>query len=358
MRITRVRAADFRNLAFADIDTDAPRVFLVGANGQGKTNLLEAAGLITTLRSFRTTDIEPLVRTGASEARVRVDVSLEREERCSVEVTLAKGSRRATVDGNATKSVSDLLGRFPTVAFCSDDLRLVRGSPSNRRRWLDLALSGTDSAYLAAVRAHAKALDGRNALLRSGRAGDDELAAFESAMLPHARLLVSARRAALAELNSSLGEVCTTAGFPSLGSIAYEPDVSEDDIAASWIASRAADRATETTRRGPHRDDFVIRFSGQPAADYASEGQQRLLVLALCLAQLRRATSRAATAPVILADDVLGELDTERRNAFWTCVGDRHQILATGTSLPAAGDWRVYTVSQAKYTRTTSAGSL
>ena len=349
MRVTRVRAADFRNLAFADVDTDAPRVFLVGPNGQGKTNLLEAAGLITTLRSFRTTDIEPLVRTGASEARVRVDVALGRGERCSVEVTLAKGSRRATIDGNAAKSVSELLGRFPTVAFCSDDLRLVRGSPSNRRRWLDLALSGTDSAYLAAARAHAKALDGRNALLRSGRAGDDELAAFESAMLPHARLLVSARRAALAELNASLGEVCATAGFPSLGSVAYEPDVGEDDIAASWIASRTVDRATETTRRGPHRDDFAIRFSGQPAADYASEGQQRLLVLALCLAQLRRATSRAASAPVILADDVLGELDAERRAAFWTCVGDRHQILATGTSLPAAGDWKVYRVSQGSY---------
>lgn len=350
MRVMRVRAVDFRNLAFADVDTDAPRVFLVGPNGQGKTNLLEAAGLITTLRSFRTTDIEPLVRTGATEARLRIDVALEADERAAVEITLAKGSRRASVDGNPAKSVSELLGRFPTVAFCSDDLRLVRGSPSNRRRWLDLALSGTDSAYLAAVRALAKATDGRNALLRSGRAGDDELEAFERAMLPHARVVVAARRSALEELNASLGEVCATAGFPALGSVAYEPDANEDDLAAAWSGSRAADRATETTRRGPHRDDLAIRFSGQPAADYASEGQQRLLVLALCLAQLRRATRRAATAPVILADDVLGELDAERRAAFWTCVGDRHQILATGTSLPAAGDWRVYAVSSAQYT--------
>lgn len=349
MRVTRVRAADFRNLAFADVDTDAPRVFLVGPNGQGKTNLLEAAGLITTLRSFRTTDIEPLVRTGAVEAKVRVDLALERGEACSVEVMLAKGSRRATVDGHPAKSVSELLGRFPTVAFCSDDLRLVRGSPSNRRRWLDLALSGTDLGYLAAARAHAKALDGRNALLRSGRAGDDELAAFEQAMLPHARLLISARRAALDELNRSLAAVCATAGFPSLGSVAYEPDACEDDIAAAWVASRAADRATETTRRGPQRDDFAIRFAGQPAADYASEGQQRLLVLALCLAQLRRATQRSATAPVILADDVLGELDAERRAAFWTCVGDRHQILATGTALPASGEWRVLAVTEGRY---------
>lgn len=349
MRVTRVRAADFRNLAFADVELDAPRVFLIGPNGQGKTNLLEAAGLVTTLRSFRTTDIEPLVRTGAAEARVRVDIALERDERCAVEVTLAKGSRRATVDGNPAKSVSDLLGRFPTVAFCSDDLRLVRGSPSNRRRWLDLALSGTDSGYLAAARAHAKALEGRNALLRSGRAGDDELEAFERAMLPHARMLVAARRAALAELDASLAEVCALAGFPSLGSLAYSPDAGEDEIAAAWSSSRAADRATETTRRGPHRDDFAIRFAGQPAADYASEGQQRLLVLALCLAQLRRATRRSTTAPVILADDVLGELDAERRAAFWTCVGDRHQILATGTTLPAAGDWKVLTVRKGEY---------
>ena len=352
MRITRVRTADFRNLAFADVDTNAPRVFLVGQNGQGKTNLIEAAGLVTTLRSFRTTEIEPLVRTGTTEAKVRIDVEIQRKENCSVEVTLMKGSRRATIDGNPTKSASELIGRFPTVAFCSEDLRLVRGSPSNRRRWLDLALSATDADYLMAARGYAKALEGRNLLLRSGRATDAELEAFERTMLPLACTLVRTRRSALLELNVSLNEVCEVAGFSALGSIAYEHNIEEDALAENWSSSRGVDRATETTRHGPHRDDFAIRFSGQPAADYASEGQQRLLVLALCLAQLRRTTQRASTPPVILADDVLGELDGERRTAFWACVGEKHQILATGTSLPAKGDWRVYNVDKGQYTGT------
>ena len=350
MRITRVRTADFRNLAFADVDTQAPRIFFVGPNGQGKTNLLEAAGLITTLRSFRTTEIEPLVRTGTDEAKVRVDVEIQRKETCSVEMSLRKGSRRATIDGNPTKSAAELIGRFPTVAFCSEDLRLVRGSPSNRRRWLDLALSTTDADYLTAARGYAKALEGRNMLLRSGRATDAELEAFERTMLPLAATLIRTRQSALRELNSSLNEVCEVAGFSSLGSLAYENNTAEEELTQNWLSSRTVDRATETTRHGPHRDDFAIRFSGQAAADYASEGQQRLLVLALCLAQLRRTTQRASTPPVILADDVLGELDAERRAAFWTCVGEKHQILATGTTLPINGDWKVYTVKSGQYT--------
>lgn len=349
MRITRVRAADFRNLEFADVDTDAPRVFLLGPNGQGKTNLIEAAGLVTALRSFRVSEIEPLVRLGATEARVRVDVDLGPEGTASVEATLAKGSRRAKVDGNPVPSAAELVARFPTVVFCSDDLRLVRGSPGNRRRWLDLALSGTDGAYLRNLRAYTRALESRNALLRGGTADEAQLDSIEHAMLAPAQSVAVARREALGELAPGVREVCATAGFGDLAELVHRPDTPAEDLARAWREGRRADRATETTRHGPHRDDFDILFGAQPAATHASEGQQRLLALALCLAQLRRADRKASTPPVILADDVLGELDEVRRQAFWTAVGETHQVLATGTTPPPGGDWRVLEVEKGSY---------
>jgi DNA replication and repair protein RecF len=349
MRLTRVRAADFRNLAFADVNLDAARVFLLGPNGQGKTNLLEAAGLVTALRSFRVSEIEPLVRVGCAEARVRIDIDLGAEGASFVEATLAKGSRRARLDGQPLAATAELVSRFPTVVFCSDDLRLVRGSPGNRRRWLDLALSGTDSDYLRDLRAYTRALDNRNALLRSGQADDAQLEALERAMLGPASGVAAARQSALAELAPHLAEVCAAAGFAGQAELAHRPDTPADRLAEAWRSGRRLDRQSETTRHGPHRDDFAILFGGRDAATHASEGQQRLLVLALCLAQLRRADRRASTPPVILADDVLGELDEERRRAFWTAVGTRHQVIATGTVPPPDGAWRVIEVQAGAY---------
>lgn len=352
MRLTRIRVADFRNLPFADVTVDAPRVFLLGENGQGKTNLLEAAALVSAFRSFRTTEISPLIRAGCAEARLRIDVRLAPDDQAEVEIRLAKGSRKGLVNGTPVVSVSQHLGQFPTIVFCSDDLRLVRGSPSNRRRWLDAAIGGTDGEYLSAVRDYARALEGRNALLKRDPCSEDELRAFEKAMLTPGLHIAQTRARVLPELAESLRQTCVRAGFPDQGAdLVYQPDSPADQLAELWAKTRVADRATGTTLRGPQRDDFGILFAGKDAADYASEGQQRLLVLALSLARLRRDTLRAPTPPVILADDVLGELDEVRRRAFWSEVGENHQVIATGTAPPPIGDWLTYRVSGGSYAR-------
>jgi len=350
MRLTRIRVADFRNLAFADVATDAPRVFLLGDNGQGKTNLLEAAALVSSFRSFRTTDISPLIRSGCAEARLRLDVRLSPTEQAEIEIRLAKGSRKALLNGTAITSVAQHLGQFPTIVFCSDDLRLVRGSPANRRRWLDAAIGGTDASYLTAVRDYGRALDGRNALLKADVRSEEELRAFERTMLVPAQLIASTRARILPELAATLREACARAGFPDQGAdLVYQPDVAAEQLADLWAKTRVADLATGTTLRGPQRDDFGMLFAGKDAADYASEGQQRLLVLALCLARLQRDTLLAPTPPIILADDVLGELDDTRRRAFWNEVGEKHQVIATGTVPPPTGKWLTYRVAAGSY---------
>ncbi len=226
----------------------------------------------------------------------------------------------------------------------------MRGSPSNRRRWLDAAIGGTDAAYLTAVRDYGRALDGRNALLKVVIRSDEELRAFEKAMLAPAQLIAATRARILPELAATLRDACARAGFPDQGAdLVYQPDVAADQLVEIWAKTRVADLATGTTLRGPQRDDFGMLFAGKDASDYASEGQQRLLVLALCLARLQRDTLLAPTPPVILADDVLGELDDTRRRAFWNEVGEKHQVIATGTVPPPSGDWLTYRVSGGSY---------
>lgn len=349
MHVTRIRAADFRNITFADVSLDAPRVFFVGDNGQGKTNLLEAVGLVSALRSFRTSEVSPLIRTGSSETRIRLDVQQERES-SSLEIRLAKGSRKALLNGTPIPSMAEHLGRFPSVVFCSDDLRLVRGSPANRRRWLDAAIGGTDSRYLIALRDYTRALEGRNALLKSPQADENSLRAFEKTMLPAAQSLIQTRANVLPELAETLRQTCARAGFPDKGAnLLYQPNVEVNSLSSLWEKNRATEKLTGTTIFGPHKDDFSILFQDEDAADYASEGQQRLLVLALCLGRLQRDSLRAPTPPVILADDVLGELDDTRRRAFWQEVGESYQVIATGTTPPPSGSWLTYRVIDGTY---------
>ena len=350
MRLTRIRAADFRNLTFADVSTDAPRVFLLGDNGQGKTNLLEAAGLVSALRSFRSTEITPLIRAGQTEARLRIDLTLNSTETAEMEIRLSKGSRKAQLNGTPITSISQHLGQFPTIVFCSDDLRLIRGSPSNRRRWLDAAIGTTEGNYLTALRDYTRALEGRNALLKEERVDEEALHAFEKAMIAPAQLITETRAKVIPELAANLLTACARAGFPQTDTnLKYQPDSDPATFPELWTKMRRADLAAGTTLRGPQRDDFSILFNQQDAADYASEGQQRLLVLALCLARLSRDSLRAPTPPVILADDVLGELDDTRRRAFWAEVGDKHQVIATGTVPPPTGQWLTYRVEGGKY---------
>ncbi len=171
-------------------------------------------------------------------------------------------------------------------------------------------------------------------------------------MIPAALIITQLRTRALPEIAETLRMTCDKAGFPNKGAdLIYKPDTSSDRLADAWQKNRGLDIASGTTQRGPHKDDFDTLFGGQNSADYASEGQQRLLALALCLGRLSRDATRSPTLPVILADDVLGELDDTRRKAFWQEVGDSYQVIATGTTPPPTGKWLTYRVSDGSYHR-------
>jgi DNA replication and repair protein RecF len=351
MFLRRISLQHFRNIPLAALDLAGPRQFLVGANGQGKTALLEAAGFLTALRSFRTAETRLLIAHGQPEATLVCTVEHEQRGATDITIKLKSGAKEVWMDQERVTRLGDFLGQFPTVAFSSQDQQLIRGSPGGRRRWLDLTLAAMDGAYLQALQGYHRALEGRNALLKKG-APADQLSAFERPLAAQGALLMAARATGLASLATDLtaayvllADQAEPAGF------AYAPDLTERDEAAllARLASgRARDAQMRTTLAGPHRDDFDFTLNGRPAKDFASEGQQRSLVLSLRLAQAAYYQCRSGIKPVLLADDVLGELDPGRRRRFWTAIASDTQVIATGTALPPASEedrpWQVFEV--------------
>jgi DNA replication and repair protein RecF len=356
MRLRRITLQHFRNVPFAELAFEGRQQFFVGANAQGKTNLLEAVGFVSALRSFRTTDARLLIAHGQAEAALACEFEHERLGLSKLVITLRAGGKEVWCDGEKVTRLGDYLGRFPTVVFSSQDQQWVRGAPGLRRRWLDFTLAAMDPAYLRALQAYHKALAERNALLKRG-AGGGELGAFEKPLAAAAAEVQAKRTAGLTELDAHL--TCAYAqiadGAERAG-LRHVPDTTAEN-ATAWLGvferGRARDLQFRTTLAGPHRDDFLFLLEDRPARDFGSEGQQRSLVLALRLAQVSYFRSRSGVEPLLLADDVLGELDSARRRRFWATLGESRQVIATGTALPDAelGAWEVWRVSGGVFTR-------
>jgi DNA replication and repair protein RecF len=356
MRLKKITLRHFRNVGFATLEFAGRQQFLVGANGQGKTNLLEAAGFLTALRSFRATDNKLLIGHGQQVAAIAADLEHERQGDTNVTIKLRHDGKELWNDQARVTRLADHLGKFPTVVFSAQDLQLVRGAPALRRRWMDLTLSAMDAAYLRALQTYGRALAERNSLLKRGRAVEAQLAAFEQLLAPAAAELIARRAAGLKEIGAGLkmvyAQLCDGVELAGLG---YEPDFAEastEVLLARLESGRARDAQFRTTLVGPHRDDFHFSVHGTAAKDFASEGQQRSLVLALRLAQAAWFREKSGIRPVLLADDVLGELDPVRRGRFWSVIDPESQVIATGTTLPEAGlgPWQVFEVAAGTFT--------
>ena len=355
MRLRTLTLRHFRNVAFARLDFAGRRQFFVGQNGQGKTNLLEAAGYLTAARSFRTADSATLLMHGHSTAAVACTLDHARLGETQVTIKVHRHSKELWCDQTRVTRLADYLGKFPTVVFSSQDLQLVRGAPAGRRRWLDLTLAAMDGGYLLALQTYTRALAERNALLKKGGAVAAQLEAFERVLAPAAATLIARRIAGLQAIGASMA-----AGYQKLcdgtepAALGYAPDFAQPDVdalLARWAAGRARDLAMRSTHVGPHRDDFALLVGGQEAKDFGSEGQQRSVVLALRLAQAAWFHAQSGVRPVLLADDVLGELDPGRRRKFWAAIDPESQVIATGTTLPdaALGTWEVFRVKEGEF---------
>ena len=349
MRFSHVTLQGFRNLPLVSVALMGRRTFLLGANAQGKTNFIEALGYVTALRSFRGAESRALVGLGQPQAGLAFTVEHEQFGESRLTIALSPQGREVMWEQGKVARLADFIGKFPTVVFSSQDNQFLRGAPALRRRWLDLTLAAMDPAYLAALQSFTRAVAERNMLLKQGGRDRGALEAFEHELAAHAVTLVAKRAAGVVELS---GLFCAAHARlvpegESTG-LVYAPDTAaatSGEFAALLRASRPRDTLLKSTERGPHRDDLELRLNGRPAKQVASEGQQRCLVIALRLAQAAYFKAKGGLTPVLLCDDVLGELDPERRARFWDSLDGEPQVIATGTSGPGAGgDWQVLSV--------------
>ncbi|MBC7369419.1 MAG: DNA replication and repair protein RecF, partial [Undibacterium sp.] len=279
MRLRTLTLRHFRNVAFARVELEGRRQFFVGQNGQGKTNLLEAAGYLTAARSFRTMESATLLMHGQTTAAVACTLEHARLGETQVTIKVHRHSKELWLEQTRVTRLADYLGKFPTVVFSSQDLQLVRGAPAGRRRWLDLTLAAMDGNYLQALQTYTRALTDRNALLKkgagSGKMVDGELGAFERVLAPAAAELIARRTEGLRVLGAAM-----VAGYGKLcdgvepAALVYAPDFAQADaeaLLARWESGRARDLAMRATMTGPHRDDFALKVAGQVAKDFGSE---------------------------------------------------------------------------------------
>jgi DNA replication and repair protein RecF len=355
IRLHRLELLHFRNIGGLCLELEAPRLLVIGANGEGKSNLLEAVELLTSLRSHRCSSDLDLIRHGQPASRLRAQTS----EGDQLELELRRrGGRRALRNGRLLERQLDLIGPLRCVGFSALDLDLVRGEPAQRRQWLDRVVLQLEPIYGALQSRYLRLLRQRSQLLRRGLAPGERgalLDAFDLQMALVGTRLHRRRRRALARLEplaqtwqERLGggneqlELRYQSGTPL-------PSEADGDQEESWRAALAEQLRLQRNEEerlghclvGPHRDEIGLILGGTAARRYGSAGQQRTLVLALKLAELDLVRQVVGEPPLLLLDDVLAELDARRQQLLLAAVGEGHQCLVSATHLEAfGGGWQ------------------
>jgi len=343
VHLRRLAVADFRSWERAELDLEPGVSVLVGPNGVGKTNLVEAVGYLATLGSHRVAGDAPLVRRGAERAVARATVVHEGRE-LTVELEIAPGrANRARVNRAPVARPRDVLGILRTVLFAPEDLALVRGDPAERRRFLDDLLVARRPRF-AAVRAdYDRVLKQRSALLKTARAGggtdlrtldvwDGHLARHGAALLAGRLELVAGlaapATAAFAEVAPSSAPIALVYRSSPDGLLTADADALEPLLLDALTRVRRQEVERGVCLVGPHRDDLELRLGDGPAKGYASHGESWALALALRLASYRLLCADGVE-PVLILDDVFAELDDRRRRALAGVAARAEQVLVT-----------------------------
>jgi DNA replication and repair protein RecF len=345
MIVEHLELVDFRNYASASFDLHTGTTLVMGDNGQGKTNLAEALAFLATLTSFRTAPTDALVRVGADTAVIRASVRHDDGRATLIEIELATAGRnRVLVNRQRLGRTRDLLGAVRVTVFSPDDLVLVKGGPGDRRRFMDDTLVALATKYDAVRLEIDRIVRQRNTLLRQagGRLTDEVAATLDvwdrrfadvADQFGHARATLVAR---LAPMVTDAYE--QLAGVPTPVEMVYEPAWRTSGLAAALAAARDVDLRRGVSTVGPHRDELTMTINGLPSRTHASQGEQRTLALALRLAGHRLVTERTGSAPVLVLDDVLSELDDHRALALLDHLPHGQVVITTASGLPAGAD--------------------
>ena len=325
MRLTHIALDRYRNIRGANLEFHPRFNLIVGDNGQGKTNLLSSIYWLATLTPLRSGRLRNLITWGEQKASVRgwSEVNGLYHE---LEVK-TNGDRTFPLREGHPRSNREYFGALSVVSFTPNDLDLVRGQPEVRRRFLDRAIFNEQSAHLEAVLRYQKALSRRNTFLKE-RKSEQLIRAYEATLAEVGARLIMSRASyvhSLSGVYSNIlhgignfsGTISYKLGVPVVDPLSSTPQVIQQQLMSYWNQHRESDIQRGFTQRGPHNDDLVLRLSDRSAKDFASQGQQRAIVLALKIAQIESLSERLQSRPILLLDDVSSELDhTRARQLF------------------------------------------
>jgi DNA replication and repair protein RecF len=335
--LTTLRLSNFRCYSTLRWNIPAEGAVLLGANAQGKTSLMEALCFALTLHSPRASRLDRLVRQGEG----NFGISLDTDE----------GTRRLLwtdrklnmqVNGAQRRDFNDyLVDTYPVTWLANSDISLVNGSAEERRHYLDFLGCQWHPLYRQALQAYRKTLKSRNALLRHPRRSRATLHSYAELLVQHGEPLMQLRAQLLERLHPHIlhHHRCISGGFENV-QLQYLPSARQP-LAIELTNSLEADENAGFTTVGPHRDDFSLSIDGLSAAEFASEGQQRTLAIALQMAQGAMLQEETGKAPILLIDDIFGELDTARRRALLGMLPSEAQVFITTTTLDWVGEMKL-----------------
>ncbi|MCW2926383.1 MAG: recF [Thermoleophilia bacterium] len=354
-RIRRLTLASIRTYERLTLELSSRVTILVGPNGVGKTNLLEACAVVLSGASPRTSSELRLVRDGATAGRISARVSIDGDEHDrDVTIELGRG-KQLRIDGNVTRGVEQYASQVPVVTFLPERLLIIRGAPARRRALVDALVARIIPGAATTQASYAKALQQRNALLRRAKGGAD----VSASLSPWSEQLVELGTAMRADRTALLDLLAApyAARFEQLTSLtgaSFEPQLrGSGDLAADLVEVATAERRRGTTLAGPHLDDLLPRESGRDLRTFGSAGEQRAALLAFTFAARDLLVDRLGIEPVVLLDEPWSELDADRRRRLTAMLAPLAQVVITSTEppshlrevLPGAADAAVLAVS-------------
>ncbi|WP_026521422.1 DNA replication/repair protein RecF [Butyrivibrio sp. VCB2001] len=339
MIIKSLELADFRNYDNLKIDFSSGTNILYGDNAQGKTNILEAIYVSATTKSHKGSKDKEIINFGKEEAHIRTILEKDNAE-YRVDMHLRKNkSKGIAIDGQKIKRASDLIGRLNVVFFSPEDLSIIKNGPSERRRFMDMELCQLDHIYLNSLSKYNKLVVERNKVLKDLFEKPENsvlLDVQDKQLCEYGSVIIKAREKFIKELNEIISPIHEKlTGGKELLSVYYEPNVSFEEFEKKLSASRKKDMYAKQTTIGPHKDDFsfIVKKAQDPEQEgidirkYGSQGQQRTASLSLKLSEIEIVKKSKKDNPVLLLDDVLSELDSNRQNYLLNTIGDIQTII-------------------------------
>jgi DNA replication and repair protein RecF len=354
MKLEILRLECYRNIAFAELIFEDKCAFFSGPNGQGKSNILESIGLLTALRSFRGHVLPLWIQQGKDQAQLYFGGQHDAEGPFHLRMKLRRDSKQLWRNEECVRRSAEWIGLYPIVVFSNRDKVWVHGGPKERRQFFDILLSQLDAAYLRTLQRYNMAQGQRNAALKQSQW--HVLASFESILSQEAAAIAEKRQQWTDIFNpyfiSYYQEISRQNSEQPHLRYAIDTELALLSSEDFWLQSRERDKLWQTTQHGIHRDEYVLELEGNSARFFASEGQQKNIVLAMNLAQVTLIKSFKKEIPLILLDDVGSELDASRRRCLWDALPKECQIFACGTEFPkelGIKDWQIWNVHEGTY---------